>query len=167
MNQLRPLAVIHNRLAALPWYYFVVAATAMSFVVIIPILPLFLLTDYLGEEGNPKFVETSPFWVSAILLWIVAPPLETFLAQWLPIRGLRRIPLLRSRDGLLIVVSALVFGVMHHYSALAVIRAFVIGLLFAYAFVIYEHKEESPFWVVTAIHALRNMVSSVLFLFIG
>ena len=152
-------------LLALPWYWFAVLGMASTFVILVPLLPLFWLRHYLGTETGPKFMETAPFWTAAVLAWIVAPPLETLLAQWAPIRGLRRIPFLNSRDGILILISALVFGLLHTYSALAVIRAFVIGLVLAYAFVIYEYKEGSPFWVVTAIHALRNMVSSVLFLF--
>lgn len=165
--KMRVLIRLHRYLERLPVGWFIVVVTFLTFAATIPALPLAILhVRYIGEMGGPTSARSHT--VAGILLLLVfGPLLESLLNQWAVIKLLRRTSYLRDRDIAIALLSAFLFGCMHSYSIIYVVYAFLIGIPLAYAFIVYEYKQKSPFWVVAAIHSLRNLVSSLLFLAIG
>ncbi|KEZ01133.1 abortive infection protein [Burkholderia sp. MSh2] len=90
---------------------------------------------------------------------LVAPIVETFLFQWLPIRLIRRA--FGASVWPAIGASTLVFGATHGYSVLYVTVALWGGLIFATAFVLRDYPGGRPFLVVATAHAARNTLASI------
>ena len=89
---------------------------------------------------------------------ILAPVLETLISQALIIELFKK----RFGNTITILISASFFGLMHYYSLAYIINTFFVGIIFAYAYIIYQEKNKKPFWVVCSIHALRNLISFIL-----
>ena len=89
---------------------------------------------------------------------LLAPILETFLAQWLPIRIGR---IFTHRPGVLIGLSTAVFAAMHlHAGTKGVALGVSVGLLLGCSFVHWQRVSTGrAYWVTTAIHALHNGVA--------
>lgn len=94
-----------------------------------------------------------------ILLLLITPLVETLIFQYAIIKISRKINILKNNNLIIILISAVIFGLEHSYSLSYIIYATIMGIFLAYSFVIYEKKEVSPFWVVCAIHSLRNFTS--------
>mgnify|MGYP001037681767 CR=1 FL=1 len=91
---------------------------------------------------------------------LVAPIVETFLFQWLPIRLIRRT--FGASVWSAIGASTLVFSATHGYSILYVVVALWGGLIFATVFVLRDYPGGRPFLVVATAHAARNTLASIL-----
>jgi len=87
-----------------------------------------------------------------VTIVLLAPLLETFLLQYLPFVWLAK----SLRPGYIILLSALVFSLLHHYSIVYMISAFSAGMLYAIAY--YLRSKTNPFLTVFAIHAGYNGV---------
>lgn len=132
---------------------FVVLNALLCRVVTLPLTLLFVILGIGGLESGPvfdggparMFVETC----------VLAPLLETFLFQWLPIRLMQRFGCRREIS--MVLVSALLFWASHWYSYYYCIYAFLIGLVLAYAFLACDKVGRKPFWIVSGIHALVNL----------
>lgn len=132
---------IHNYLQELSTMRFIVTMILLTFLVIVPFLPLFSLYEkYIGEMGKPINI------VTATLLWkiidgsILAPILETLIFQYAIIEILNSIKILKERSIVIVMVSAVLFGISHSYSYLYIFYAFIIGLLLAYSYLIYKKR---------------------------
>ncbi len=136
----------------------------LSFVIIIPILPILFILDYVFGGSDEAILQLN--FVDIILGLVLAPLIETFIAQWLVVKLLRMVQFTKEKDVFIAFVSAIVFGIGHTFSVGDVFRGFVIGLLFAYSFILYEHKKKSPFWIVAAIHFVRNLISIILLIIV-
>jgi membrane protease YdiL (CAAX protease family) len=111
---------------------------------------------------NAPHLPLRGLWFVAMLITACAvmPPLETLVFQWAIIGFLRG--RLRWRAVRAVALSAAVFGLAHSYSPQYMLRAAAGGLVLGTVFVVEQEKRGSPFWVVTAVHALYNL--SALFL---
>ena len=154
------LNAIDEKLKALRPSVFIVVMTILSVVIVLPFLPiLHALEEIGGPVGGPSLVEESLVFqfVVAVLL---APLIETLIFQTAPILILRKYS--SARPGLIVLVSSLWFAVLHDYDIAYIFYAFLVGLTLAYSYVMYLEKTASAFWVVTAIHALRNLLYLIL-----
>jgi len=68
---------------------------------------------------------------------------------------------------LAIFISALTFGLIHYYSLYYVLYTFVLGLLWAWAYLNYYEKRGFgyAFWAIVLVHALWNAVAEISFTF--
>ena len=107
--------------------------------------------------SDTDVISNSSFIEQFIVTVIIAPLIETLINQYAIIKILRKLNILENRNLIIILISAILFGLGHTYNLQYVIHTFFIGILLAYSFVIYEKKESSPFWTVCAIHSLRNL----------
>jgi membrane protease YdiL (CAAX protease family) len=114
---------------------------------------------------------TNPISESHIAFQIIvgcffAPVVETLLFQTLPIHIFTEV-FIKKRN-IAIFISALLFGLSHYYSLLYILITFVIGLLFAWAYLNYEERNGSQkaFWAITLAHALRNAIAALLGVFL-
>jgi hypothetical protein len=144
---------------------FILVMTGASFLIrLIPVTAFFLFIYFRsGLAGIESFKHQGPLLDHSsipeqfIFAVIFAPLFETFLNQWLVIRGLRKIRPLALGNSTLVILSALFFGLMHTYDLHYVMNTFFVGLVLAYAFIVYERKNSSPFRVVCTIHACINL----------
>ena len=110
--------------------------------------------------GDPPSEKESGLLSMIILGVIIVPLLETLIFQKLPYFLFTKIRYFRSHICLVIIISALLFGLSHTYSLNYVIYAICIGVIFMYAYVVRVNKR--PFWTVFLIHALFNMIVIIL-----
>lgn len=163
---MKQLNQYHEFLKQMPTRWFIPLVTVLTFVVVFPFAPFFYLLDKIeGPMGGPTGIESLSFFMKILSISVITPIVETFVLQWVPIKFLRYH--FNWSSFRIILVSAILFGASHYYSIAHIIRGFIIGIILADAFVLQEEKQGSPFWVVTAIHGLRNTISIVLFSLTG
>ncbi len=126
------------------WGFVLVLITG---IVIEPVLNLFpesflKLVNQMGAKGG---------W-SILMLVILAPVMEEVLFRGILLEAVRS----KYSSGRAIVVSALMFGVIH-FIPQQVVNAFVIGLILGYIYV-----RTDSLWPVIIIHALNNAMAYVI-----
>lgn len=126
------------------WGFVLVLITG---IVIEPVLNLFpesflKLVNQMGMKGG---------W-SILMLVILAPVMEEMLFRGILLEAVRS----KYSSGRAIVVSALMFGVIH-FIPQQVVNAFVIGLILGYIYV-----RTDSLWPVIIIHALNNAMAYVI-----
>lgn len=94
---------------------------------------------------------------------IVAPPIETFLGQFLPITILRRFT---KNNKILITFSALIFSLLHLPVLGFLFAAFSIGLLFSWGYIVkLKYGRKKAFFLITLSHAIHNLIAFAATLF--
>jgi uncharacterized protein len=147
------------RVSRIPAFALIPLAVLASYVLSTLVSGVWLLVGPNTPVGGPTFqLQGMRFVATLIIACVIAPLCETFVFQWAVIGGLRRF--LRCRAGWAIAVSAACFGLAHaSYSVEYALRAAASGLVLGAVFVIEQDKRGAPFWVVTAIHALHNLIA--------
>ena len=130
----------------------------LHFYIVCILIPVFkesivyLFHIYLTD--GPKIYDF--FILNFIKIVIVAPLFETFICQYAVFKLLSQFPLFRNHQSFIIVISAASFGIMHYYSLIYIVYAFIMGLFLMYAYMLRLQKEDS-FKAVSSIHALINL----------
>jgi hypothetical protein len=139
---------------------FILLVVAASFLVLAPYALLLALFPVLAPGPGSTLPKYGVFGQISLGV-LLAPFLETAVFQALPIELLSR----KTVVGwpVIILVSSALFGAAHHYSKGYMIAAFLIGVVFSYAYLVRRWKGGRPFLLVFAAHALRNSVSLTLF----
>jgi hypothetical protein len=128
--------------------------SAASFLMTLFVLPLIFLADrILGENSNGPKID---WWIGIL---IIVPILETYFNQKLPFILLQKWEKTKSKYGIYLLLSAMVFAGMHGYSIQYIIAVFPAGLVLAYVYVFYCRNPRIAFWSTTIIHALKNSVA--------
>jgi membrane protease YdiL (CAAX protease family) len=98
-----------------------------------------------------------------ILACVAAPLVETILGQWLPIRA---VWFFSKRWPVLLGVSTVLFAAMHLYVGFSgFLATFPVAFLLAWSFLVHrEYSRWKAYWVTSAIHALHNFITVILFL---
>jgi len=117
------------------------------------IVYLFHIQDIYLIDG-PKIYDF--FILNFIKIVIVAPLFETFICQYAVFKLLSQFSFFRNHQSFIIVISAASFGIMHYYSLIYIVYAFIMGLFLMYAYMLRLQKEDS-FKAVSSIHALINL----------
>jgi len=146
-------------------YSYIIFTTLLYFLVSIPIILLFVYFDLDSHDlGGIDFQKHSLLGLFTLTV-IIAPIIETLIAQVVPIE-LFSIIFKTKNKVLPVLTSALFFALMHYgYSIWYSIIILPLGLLLANTYVIFKKRNESSFWVTTAIHALRNFVGIIVIFF--
>lgn len=138
---------------------FALALLAASFVVVAPLAVAGELFPAFVLGPGPSTMQSSGLFGRLVLGSIVAPPVETAIFQWAPVR------LLQGRLGLpwplVLVASATLFAASHYYSLGYIAFAFLVGLVLAYGFAVRNRPQDNPFMLVCIVHAIRNAVAPV------
>lgn len=137
---------------------------ALSFLIVLSVMPLILLSDsIIGENNNgPDIGLGIGSWIFAVL---IVPIVETFLGQQLPFKLLQNWDLTKNKYGIYILVSALIFGLFHYYSLQYILFAFSIGLILSYTYFFYSKSPKLAFGITALIHGLRNMMTFIIIAF--
>ena len=91
---------------------------------------------------------------------LVSPIVETLLFQKGLLSFLFRF--IKNRN-IVVFIGSLIFGIIHFGSLFNMIHAFINGIIYSYAFIIYRdaHNEKDAIYATTLIHTLRNITSVV------
>ncbi|MCL2593056.1 MAG: CPBP family intramembrane metalloprotease [Defluviitaleaceae bacterium] len=150
-----------NKLASYNTFIFVMVTLGISFLFLAfcrsVIVPWY--ENLFGPIIGPNhYLDGVPFYVVFIMVALIAPLVETLVNQFLVIYLLLRFT--RFPLWIVICISALFFGIAHTYSVYYVFYTFVIGIIFAVAFVACKQKRGYfyAFWVVALIHGLFNAI---------
>lgn len=148
-----------------PWLLIMLMTAATFVVSILAGAAAAVLEQVLGNviatsSSAEDILETAGFSVFSVF-WVVAVAsiLETLIYQHWIIRFINRFPVFRGKRSVLIVLSALAFGAVHWMPVFHVFHTFLIGLLLAYTYVLKMEQPREAFWIVKAIHAMRNLIS--------
>ena len=93
---------------------------------------------------------------------LLAPFIETFFFQYLPIELLRLVA--KNKDTFIVFISGVLFGYAHYFNNhdyLFSIAAFLVGLIFASIYVFAKKRKDItfPFLLVFCIHSVINLIS--------
>lgn len=139
-------------------FWFAIAMTILIYATLLIIfIPVSFIPDLQISEG-PTNIRKLGLIGKVLVACMITPLVETFLYQYLPINILGKSEKLLERSYVIIIVSAILFGLAHTYDIVYVFRTFIIGLFLAYTYVIYQKKSFSPFLMVCIIHAIQNAV---------
>jgi hypothetical protein len=134
----------------------------MSYAVLLPLIALdtVVVSDALHQSDGPKNLPEFGMLGRLLVGAVLTPIVETAIFQWAPIRVLRT--WMKLPNTLAIGVSAAAFGAAHTYSIGYVVFTFLIGLVLAFGFVVRDYPGGRPYLLICIVHAMRNVVSSLL-----
>lgn len=139
----------------LPFLSFVLLFLALSFL-IVAISLLIYAPDSTGADFLHKKHPAELFLSTCIF----APLIETMVFQTLIIALARNF--ISKKIGIQVFISALLFSLIHFYSIWYIVFAFLIGLIFATGYVIYQRNSEiKAFAAIACVHFLRNLISFI------
>lgn len=160
---------VEKCLDALHPLFLTALVTAATFVVsILAGLIAAVLEHVLGiviatSSSAENILGTAGFSVFSVFMVVaVASILETLIYQYGVIRLINILPIFRGKRSVLILLSATAFGLAHWEPIFHVFHTFLLGLLLAYTYVLKMERPREAFWIVTAIHAMRNLISFTL-----
>jgi len=134
----------------------------LSYIITLPILGICLIADIAPTRESLSIGEINlgPLIFIAIFL---APFLETFIFQTIVFGVLGKISFFSENQIVIIVISAVHFGLGHDYSSLYIVYGMLAGLVFSYGYSIFQSRIEGPYLMTCAVHALRNVVAVLLY----
>lgn len=156
--------VLYQKWIGLKPLNFILITTLLMIILTIPIGIIFEIIDLSDNEiGGIDFDEYGIYGVIFLAL-ILAPVLETLLAQQIPILLSQRF-IKYSPDIIGITISTLVFSWMHiSYSIWYAIMVIPVGILLAKTYIIFQKRKESSFWMTSFLHSFRNLIPVILIL---
>jgi hypothetical protein len=110
--------------------------------------------DIIWIDLSKKENSISLLFISPI---IIAPIFETFLGQYLPYYLLNKVKYLNERSYLILLASALFFGLLHLYSLFYILYAFILGLIFMYGYMIRIKTDKNAFILIAISHSILNI----------
>jgi len=102
------------------------------------------------------------FSLSLIIVGIINPIIETVIYQWGIIHLVCK--LIKSNNinyYFSILISAIVFGLMHSHSHIYMIYAFLTGLILGFLTYALMNKRHG-FWIIATIHCIHNLYALIL-----
>lgn len=87
---------------------------------------------------------------------------ETILNQYLPYYLLNKVKYLNERSYLILLLSALFFGLGHFYSLYYIVFGFFSGLVLMYGYMVRIKTDNKTFYLVAIGHALVNLAVFVI-----
>lgn len=100
--------------------------------------------------------------VVIFVMAILTPIIETYINQSLPYTLLMKIKYLNGRKYLILLISALFFGICHFYSLFYIIYAFFLGITLMYAYMIRISVDKKTYYLIAISHSLFNLGISLL-----
>lgn len=144
-----------NNLSAWPFIFLMVLLTYLVEIPLLLIEPFF--KESAGQTVIHNFVKMEPG-LSLLIVGVFGPLVETAIFQSLVIGILQRIKI-RSNIGV-ILISAILFSLAHTETSIPFhIWVFIMGVILAYSYILYQDKKEGSFAVTFFIHSFRNIIS--------
>ena len=131
----------------------------LFFVIFFIDLVFHFIMSYLVTLYDSKILETfqenTPLLEIFILSVIIGPLIETFLFQYFTIELLYSFK--KIKPDVIIIISALIFSLIHNYNTIYILVTFIAGLIYALYYVyLKETKKKYPFTYIWMLHTLYN-----------
>ena len=121
----------------------------------------FLVTLYDPKALDIPFLEGLSLAEIFTITVIIAPLIETFIFQYLIIEFLFRFK--KIKLNIIILVSALAFGLAHNYNFFYVLVICISGFIYASYYLYLKIKNiKFPFLYISSLHALWNFLALIL-----
>jgi uncharacterized protein len=138
----------------------------VNFVVILTLSLIFLnlvlnQVYNLIEEKDIIWGRTYPLnqkYFQIIISVLVAPFFETWTAQSLPYKLLNKLTFFKKRNYLILLISAVFFGLNHYYSLYYMIYGFILGIVIMYAYMSRIKTDKKTFYLIVITHGLFNLI---------
>ena len=130
-------------------------------------LPITLLMEILNVTDNaingPDFKRFGIIEITIIAV-VLAPILETAIFQALPILLIQRF--IKWRTNLVaVLISSIFFSLAHlGYSIWYSLLVMPIAVLLSQAYIVFQDRPESSFWMTCFIHSCRNLFAVIIFI---
>lgn len=135
-------------------------AAYISVFVAIKLLIAYLFSLVALEFLGRSVMSDTPEWgtktQSFIAVVLLGPLVETYVCQYLFFKYLLK----HLSGGVIILLSAIVFGLLHTYNSVYVLYAFFSGLLLSLSY--YYRLNSYPFVIVFLIHSIYNLLAFLL-----
>jgi len=106
----------------------------------------------------PNDTDTVVFFVGAV---IIAPLFETWFNQSLPYTLLNKVKYFRERSPLILLASAIFFGINHFYSMFYILFGFFMGLLLMYGYMVRIKTDNKTYLLIAISHSLINLTGFI------
>jgi hypothetical protein len=132
---------------------FILVMTFISFAVFIASLPLlFFLNSKFPAQNIQENYGKFEFFILAVF---VAPVVETFLFQFIPIETLQKKV---NSKFIIAIISALLFSISHLSSYTYAFSNLLGGIVLAYTYIISTQKKYPAYLCTATVHSLRNLI---------
>lgn len=152
-----------NRLL-LKLYKLHIAKSLMLLFIAIYFFPLLILAalNFISPTPPTLFHHYQNFTSAIIIACILAPIMETFLMQFLVYEVLAQTAL-KKKILCLSLISGVIFGLFHLFSAKYILVASVIGVCFQLWYILLKRRHGTipAYLSIAGIHALRNAISVI------
>ena len=128
-------------------------ATIILLIPIAAVLEMAGAVQQLIEQPNPADLEELP------LAIIIAPIIETLVFQHLIFQVFRKWIPIKNKYFWAIIVSSVLFGLMHKYNVIYIIFAFLQGITLGYCYYFYKRNLVKAFWSTAVVHAAHNSIA--------
>jgi hypothetical protein len=144
----------------------IISISRVNFIIVLTLSLLFLnivlnQVYYLFEEKDIIWGRTYPLdqkIFQIIISVLVAPFFETWTAQSLPYKLLNKITFFNKRNYLIILISAVFFGLNHFHSLFYMIYGFILGIVIMYAYMTRIKADTKTFYLIVITHGLFNLI---------
>ncbi len=140
---------------------FILTTVILNFILLIPVLILLIYLEVPEEEIGGIEYDNWSFWGLFLTAVFLAPLIETWTGQSLPIKFIQKI-FGKKFEMLAVFTSAVMFSLMHFgYSIWYALITLPMGILLAETYIIFQNRKESSFWITYFVHSVRNLVAVV------
>jgi len=123
------------------------------------VLPYLIIINYFKIETGGADLSGKSIITIYFIGVIFVPLLETLIFQTVIInlvkKAFPKLPIIS------IIISSVLFGLSHFYSIAYILYTILMGIIFAYSYILSQKKEYNPFLVVFSIHALHNLTTFI------
>lgn len=148
-----------DKISDYPFFRFVLMVFLFSLIISLAFQSVFYfagLKDVLLSD-KPSIAGENIYFQS-IKLVIILPIIETLIFQLFPYFLMTQFDYLKNRSWIIIILSAILFGLSHYYSLWYILHSGSLGALFMYAYIVRQRKNDS-FAALCLVHILRNVTS--------
>jgi hypothetical protein len=110
------------------------------------------------EWISPPSVDSENVYILFIGAVLFAPLAETLINQSLPYLLFEKVPYFSNKKWLVIVISALFFGLKHIYSLYYVIYGCIGGFVLMYAYMVRIERDKGTFFLLAISHSIFNLI---------
>jgi hypothetical protein len=126
-------------------------------------LMLFLANRFIHNYGEVPYLEKKSKLFSFFSSVVLGPLIETFIYQYIIYLIYFSIFSKNSfHVAAAVLISSTGFAMSHNYNFMAVISAFLSGIILGYAYFFCKPKHVSPFWTVALLHAGHNFYAFII-----
>lgn len=148
---------LHNNIIKRSFLFQVSAFLIFSYLLSFLLSPILYYTDNGGgRDLSVIWSQEQKFFVFFAIF--LSPLIETFIFQWLVYEQLQAYAFFRKRIYLVILISGVIFGLIHNFSTEYQIFGFFLGCYLCFTYHYFKTFSKYAFFAVFIIHAFRNLL---------